>query len=205
MKKTVGSMAHREDMDKEETGDNKVVTGGSREDIRMRTTDDKTEADTGDMVSNGVAMADMDNTAEIVDSRVVSADTVVMDREDTENRKIIIRTMASTAAGKAVMAVRVVTEIKAAAGAARVAMDNRAAAGDKAVRAATGAVRAAMDNKVVLAVIASRAIARKTNTATITGTEAMASGIKKMKTTMTITNMACRAGMAVRKTRTTGI
>jgi hypothetical protein len=37
MKKTVGSMAH---MDKEVTGDNKEVTGVSREDIRMRTTDD---------------------------------------------------------------------------------------------------------------------------------------------------------------------
>jgi hypothetical protein len=190
MKETVGGIAHREDMDnREETGDSSKVDMVSRKitvnRIEVMVVTDNSKAD----------MAGMVNMAEIVDNKVVSAGTVVTDREDTENRAVITRaikaeTGASAEVGtdnRADMAVQVVvTEINAATGATRAVIGvTRVATGDKAIRA-TGATRVVMVSRAVLADMADQETARKMNMAIMEEARVMVNGLKKIMTTMTI-------------------
>lgn len=134
------------------------------------------------------AVEDTASMAVIEDSKVVSEVTVAMDRADTENRKIITRTMASAAAVKAVMVVLAVTANKAATGATR------------AVIGATRAAREVGDNKVAAGVTRAAAMATRVHNTGVSraamaskmkmnnsGNVSMANGTKTIMMTMMTT------------------
>ena len=100
--------------------------GGFGQHENLAGTED-TVASRADLVNMVISRADMDSMAVTGDNKVVSEEAVVMARVDTENRKIITRTMASAVAHKVVMAV--------------LAVDMETSVATGAMKVATGAIR----------------------------------------------------------------
>lgn len=197
MKETVDVMAHREDMDnRERTGDNREDMVRSKNMVNIEVT--------VDMVSSRVDMEDMDSMVEIVDSKVVLEDIVVMDREVTENRVDIIRDRARATGASAAADNKVVMDNRAANGAARVVTGVTRAIG--AVRAdkeaATGAVRVALGNKAAVAGEDNKADMDNNMKEVMEAWVAMANGITKIMM-KTKTRAVCREDTAAEKKKNT--
>jgi hypothetical protein len=149
---------------------------------------------TVDMVSSRVDMEDLDSMVEIVASKVVLEDTVVMDREVTENRVDIIRDRARATGASAAVDNKVVMDNRAANGAARVVTGAVRADNE----AATGAARVALDNKAAAAGEDSKADMVNNMKEVMEAWVVMANGIMKIMM-KTKTRAVCREDTVVEK------